>query len=422
VTVLSRDGGQTWKRVYAHLSRCSGGNSANGADFERASDPWLTFAPDGTLFQSGLSFNASNANQAVLVARSGDGGETWSEPTTLIFDTDPLVGDDKGSITADPHKPGFAYAIWSRYIFADVTQQVLLSSPTWLSRTTDNGATWEPARVIYTPPAGFYALGHEIVSLRNGTLVDTFVQYDNTSAAYYTIASSDQGVNWSAPRRVDDSHDIGVIDVKTGELVRNGVANIAADPATGTLYFVWMDARFSSGVRDGIAFSSSADGGMSWSPAVQINQAANVQAFAPAVAVASGGRIAVTYYDFRNDNADPKVLLTSYWRLTSQDGGRSWQEIRLSAPFDLRSAPKTSLGYVVTDYEGLAASANSFFAFFVTANDNNRANPTDVFVTSTESGIGVRARNNPGVEINFQPRTIKEQMQFRRERPVRLQP
>ena len=422
MTAVTRDSGASWKLGFAHLSRCSGGNPSNGADYERVSDPWVTFSPDGTVFQSGLSFNASNANQGTLVVRSTDGGDTWTDPTTLMFDTDPTVSQDKDSITADPTRAGFAYAIWSRYIFTDASQRVLLSSPAWFSRTTDGGATWAPPRLIYDPPPGFYALGHEIVGLPDGTLVDMFFQYDNTSSAFYTIRSSDQGLTWSQPTLIDTYQDIGITDVKTGELVRGGVANIAVNPTTGTLYFVWMDARFSGGLRDGIAFSTSTDGGMSWSPAVQVNQAPNVQAFAPVIAVTTSGRIAITYYDFRKDTSDPNVLLTNYWRITSGDGGTTWQEIPLSSSFDLRTAPKTGLGYMVTDYEGLVASGGSFVSFFVTANSGNTANPTDVFATSAEKGIGGNTSTNGHIEVNFHPLTVKEQMQLRRERRPPIEP
>jgi Neuraminidase (sialidase) len=421
MTAVSRDGGTNWKLGFAHLARCSGGNAGNGADYERVTDPWVTISPDGTVFQSGLSENVFNG--AMLVARSTDGGDRWSELTSLIVDTDPTVADDKDSITADPQKPGYVYAIWSRYVFTDFRQQVLVSSPAWFSRTTDSGSSWEPARDIYDPPAGFYALGHEIVVLPDGSLVDMFFQYDDTSSAFYTIRSTDQGLTWSQPALIDHYMDIGVIDVKTGELVRGGVPNIAVNPTTGSLYFVWMDARFSGGLRDGIAFSTSTDGGVSWSPALQVNQAPNVQAFAPSIAVTANGRIAVTYYDFRDDNADPSVLLTNYWRITSADGGHTWQEIPLSASFDLRNAPKTGLGYMVTDYEGLVASAESFVSFFVAANSGNTANPTDVFATSTEKGIGVNTSTNAHVEVNFHPLTVEEQMRLRRaERRPRVEP
>jgi BNR repeat-like domain len=410
VTATTRDGGKTWARSMDTYDRCEGGNAGNNGNYERTSDPWVTISPDGTVFQSGLSFDVvSDANQSVQVSRSTDGGNTWSEPTTLIFDTEPNVGLDKDSSTADPNHPGYAYVIWSRYLFTDPSQSILLDSPAMFSRTTDGGNTWEAARIIYDPPSGFYALEHQIVALPNGTLVDMFLQNDASSAAYYTIRSSDQGLTWSSPTLIDVSQDIGVADVKTGEPVREGVANMAVNPTTGQLYFVWMDARFSGGLRNGIAFSTSTDAGLTWTPAVQINQAPNVQAFAPGIAVTSGGRIAVTYYDFRNDNSDPNVLLTNYWRITSTDGGHTWKEIPLSASFDLRTAPMTLLGYMVTDYEGIAAVGESFMELFVAVNSGNTSNPTDVFATSTETGIGGNARANEHDEINLHPRSLMEQ-------------
>jgi hypothetical protein len=78
---------------------------------------------------------------------------------------------------------------------------------------------------------------------------------------------------------------------------------------------------------------------------------------------------------------------------------------------------------MVTDYEGLAAAAESFLAFFVAANSGNTANPTDVFATSTEKGIGVNASTNAHVEVNFHPLTVMEQMRLRRtERRPWLEP
>ena len=311
---------------------------------------------------------------------------------------------------ADPLHNGDAYVVWSRYTFTDVTQSVLLSSPILLSRTTDGGTTWQtPASVIYNPPSGFYATVSEMVVVPNGTLVALFIQYDPASSAYYTISSTDQGATWSAPVLIDNDDDIGVTDVKTGEPVREGVSNLAVNPSTGGLYFVSMDARFSGGARNGIIFYASSDGGQTWSSPVEINQVPNVQAFAPSIAVSASGRIAVAYYDFRNDNSDPNVLLTNYWRITSSDSGKTWSEISLSSPFDLRTAPLTSLGYMVTDYEGLVAVGNSFTELFVAANSGNTANPTDVFATSTETSLGNAVAADGHVEINFLPRTTMEQ-------------
>ena len=370
----------------------------------------MSISPDGTIYQSGLSFDVfADANQATQVSRSTDGGKTWSNPTPLIFDTDPTVVDDKDTMIADPVHNGSAYVAWSRYTYTDATQSVLLSSPILLSRTADGGATWGAPAVIYNPPGGFYATVIEIVVLPNGTLVGMFIQYDASSSAYYTISSTDQGVTWSAPVLVDTDDDIGVTDTKTGEPVREGASNMAVNPVTGELYFASMDARFSGGLRNGIIFYTSTDGGQTWSVPVEINQAPNVQAFAPSIAISASGKIAVAYYDFRSDNSDPNVLLTTYWRITSTDGGKTWSEISLSSPFDLRTAPLTGLGYMVTDYEGIVAVGSSFTEFFVLANSGDTANPTDVFATSTESSIGSMAIPNDRVEINLFPRSVMQQ-------------
>ena len=105
LTGYSFDGGRTWARTAATFSRCAGGNAANGGDYERASDPWVTFAPDGTAYQISLSFSGQDSqpgsSSAILVSRSTDGGRTWSVPVTLIRDGSAAF-NDKESITADP--------------------------------------------------------------------------------------------------------------------------------------------------------------------------------------------------------------------------------------------------------------------------------------------------------------------------------
>ena len=55
-TAAAVDGGRTWVIRMAAFSRCTGGNVSNGADYPRASDPWVSFGPDGTVYQSSLVF------------------------------------------------------------------------------------------------------------------------------------------------------------------------------------------------------------------------------------------------------------------------------------------------------------------------------------------------------------------------------
>src|SRR5438874_2965848 len=47
---VSHDGGATWSSTHPHFTTCAGGTAANHGDYQRASDPWVTFSPDGTAY------------------------------------------------------------------------------------------------------------------------------------------------------------------------------------------------------------------------------------------------------------------------------------------------------------------------------------------------------------------------------------
>src|SRR6184192_816949 len=52
---VTHDGGLTWAATYPPFSACAGGTEANGGDYQRASDPWVTFSPDGVAYFISLS-------------------------------------------------------------------------------------------------------------------------------------------------------------------------------------------------------------------------------------------------------------------------------------------------------------------------------------------------------------------------------
>jgi hypothetical protein len=150
-----------------------------------------------------------------------------------------------------------------------------------------------------------------------------------------------------------------------------------------------MDSSFSNSQYDSIAFSMSSDGGATWSAPIQVNQTptsippGDQQAFLPSIAVAADGNVAVTYYDFRSNDANPG-LLTDYWLVEGTPGTdltnpANWRnEARLTnASFDLeKAAIWTGAGFWIGDYEGLAAAGKSFDAFFAATNGND---PGDIY-------------------------------------------
>jgi hypothetical protein len=91
VAGVSDDGGATWAKTWPKLSECAGGTAANGGNYERSSDPWLSWSKSpsnglGTLHAISISFDRTTAHNAVLTSRSLDGGFTWSNPITLRED------------------------------------------------------------------------------------------------------------------------------------------------------------------------------------------------------------------------------------------------------------------------------------------------------------------------------------------------
>src|SRR5439155_9084758 len=89
------DHGVWVQRALPGTSACVGGTHL------RATDPWVTFAPNGDAYYFTLATSAGN-DSAVLVNKSIDGGLHWSAPVTLIDEDSTFNFNDKHSITADP--------------------------------------------------------------------------------------------------------------------------------------------------------------------------------------------------------------------------------------------------------------------------------------------------------------------------------
>jgi hypothetical protein len=415
VAGVSTDGGKTWASVpIPGITACSG-----NPDFLRASDPWLSFAPNGDLYHVSLSItvnaDGSTAPSALLVSKSLDGGFTWGAPITVVRDNDPNVLNDKESITADPGDSSHVYLVWDRLEspkaqapFVAFEHALGFRGPAWFSRTTNGGVTWESPRIIFDPGEINQTIGNQIVVLPDGTLIDVFNLIFNFKNAHKArgfnvalIRSTDSGVTWSAPIIAAKLQFIAVTDPDTGDAVRTGdiIPEVAVDrqpgsPGFGNLYVVWQDRRFGSVPHASVAFSASTDGGLTWSAPIKINQTptnipvGNQQAFTPAIRVASDGTIGVTYYDFRNNTSDPTTLPTDYFIVhchrsatVSCTNPADWaSETKLTpTSFDMRDAP-VARGFFLGDYEGLAANGTDFRPFFVQSGPAQGT--SDVFTTT----------------------------------------
>jgi hypothetical protein len=430
VAGVSHDGGASWAKSWPAFSNCAGGTAANHGGYERSSDPWVSFAPDGTLHAISISFDRSTAHNAVLTSRSTDGGDTWSPPTVLREDNSnsgPLANlfNDKESITADPVTAGNVYAVWDRIESPNnnpltpaeaYAHALAWHGPTWFARSTDNGAHWETARKIFDPhPSRTQTIGNQIVVLPDGTLIDGF-NYITGSNGHginrgdnaAVIRSTDQGTTWSDLTIIANMGDRGVRDPEPvncpGDntpgtpclLVRTGdiIPEFAAAP-NGDVYAVWQSHQSftvdGNPVDDTILLSRSTDGGQSWSTPIKVNHTPsgfNEQAFTASVHVAASGDVGVSYYDFRNDVSGDSALSTDHFIAhchAACDQEASWpasQENRLTpTSFDMRSAPY-AIGYFVGDYEGLDNFGSTFTPFFVQAIGTHATPDTDAYYST----------------------------------------
>src|SRR5205823_7559092 len=82
---------------WAPFTRCSGGTAAHG-DYDRASDVWLSYGPDGRLYEAALPFDWFTGRNAVTASSSTDDARTWSTPAVVVS------SDQKSSRTASTRR------------------------------------------------------------------------------------------------------------------------------------------------------------------------------------------------------------------------------------------------------------------------------------------------------------------------------
>ncbi|TMD16468.1 MAG: exo-alpha-sialidase [Chloroflexi bacterium] len=422
---FSTNSGNSWGETTISLNACGPAPvDPSLAGYFRASDPWVSIGPDGTAYFSALSFNIQvpNGANAVVAARSVDGGATWDHIQRIpggFFDTNDM-STDKNATTADPVKAGVAYTVWDTLILPtdnpdDNPHAQAYTGPAYFSKTTDGGQTWSDAKVIIDTKNRQQTIGNIIVVAPNGTLYDfcdlivspnTPFQGTRSNQQLAFVKSTDGGDTWTQPKVIAPLNNLGVHDPFTGEPLRVGdvIEEVAVDPSSGRLYAAWESStkyqkqlKQSRGAWDDeILVATSGDGGDTWvGPTVVERLPSGLPTFTPSVAV-NGGRVAVTYYDTRNLAAgQTDHLPTDYWVKYSTDGGATWGgEQHIAGPFDSRTAP-IARGFFLGDYEGLQPSGTGFMAAFVKTNCDAPYPASNPLCAAASSNIAPTSNTNP---------------------------
>lgn len=468
-TFYSEDGGSSWTLAETPITRCSGGLQEGPESFDRASDPWLAVTPGRTSKTSdgggGAIFHQMNLmidtlppftgelRSAYSMLRSSDGGKTWSDPIIVNNLTELDEGapfNDKNTMTADPFKKQFVYGTWQllKDVLPDDDSAIPLEvfySDSLFVRSRDKGRSWEPARTIYeirndtallaasgidieaTPLIGAQNLGHQIVVLPDGRLVNVSQATFNTGESETSfierviIRSFDNGETWEETATVIPSDTVGgfvQVDTELATASSDTVSNstrsagsipdIAVNRTNGHIYVAWQNVDPDLSFI-GVFMTMSRDGGDTWSEEILVGggdvKADGNPSFAqlPAVHVADDGTVGVLFFDDRNDIACPDLNLTNEEDpecfTVLDDGGvksgplsNDWffktydmdlnliEERRVTVEsFDLRQSP-VARGYFPGDYVNCSSTDNDFVCAFSRTNNLGspvRANPPD---------------------------------------------
>jgi hypothetical protein len=341
------DGGSSgigWARYDANAASWSSGflpsltvNSTPPGPWSRATDPSVAYdAAHGTWLIETLAQSGSRG-AAVVVARSTNGGSTWSAPVTVStkgtdLDKTWIVCDNNG---ASPHR-GNCYATWDDNGSSDRLYNAVSS---------DGGLTWGAATTLANNGTG---LGGQPLVQSNGTVIVPFLAA--AAGAIRAYRSTDGGVTWTAPVLVSK------IQKKR---VRGGLRSLPLPSAAisgDRVYAAWHDCRFRPGCSSNdIVFSTSTDG-VTWTAPSRIPEdptSSGADHFIPGLAAdPASSQLALTYYFYPTANCTAATCQLNVGQIRSSDGGATWgTATQLNAtPMSVKWLASTTQGPMVGDY------------------------------------------------------------------------
>jgi hypothetical protein len=313
----SDDGGRTWvSGVLPRLTRATGG------PYLRASDPSVTFGPDGTAYASSIVLRGPRG-EGIAVNRSDDGGRTWGPPVLLQRDP-PRSGDDFPRIAADTGlRSIYAGRVYVTFVRHD---HVVLR---W---SDDRATTWS---VMAAVSAGRGFVPNLLVGPDGAITVLYINAPPDQRPRVFSRTSHDGGASFDSPVELGAMRPHVSKDWRAG-----GVEESAVDPVTGTLYAAWEDSSSRENGLNEVVLVRSVDGGATWSPPTPIaggSAAIDEDRLMPVVA-AVGNRVHVAYFARAVTAGKPSSFVTLR-SVSSSNGGMTFAgERSIGQPADLRLA------------------------------------------------------------------------------------
>jgi hypothetical protein len=323
-------------------------------------DPGVTCADANTFYYSEI-FDTVDARgnfiAAIGINKSTDGGQTWADPVVAIGKDGFTHLLDKPWSTIDPTRG----RIYVSYTDFDSSQTNGCGS-NFPGRTAiefvksdDGGTTWSHPRVAVQACGNAAVQGSQMAVDSHGTLYISWVNLgSNFPFGPRQIQISSFKVKGQPPvvtveANVQPGGDSYYLQGEFRDFLdMNMTIDRSGTASDGTIYIVWADGRDKIvpdvlGIQgayayDDILLRSSTDGGQTWgfSPLkvntdIQARTGSGHDHYQAAAAVDKTGKVAVCWYDRRED---PEDFAISRYCGESTNGGFNWTSVNLgTSPF-----------------------------------------------------------------------------------------
>ena len=312
----SSDGGQTFT---------DGGALPNAPAFINLGDPWLGSDRAGNVYYANLMIDGQTGELDVGVAKSTNGGKTFSAPTVISPRNNLFYFGDKESLAVGPDPKNKSrdniYVAWDDDSL-DENYNEALGLP--VAHSTDGGNTWQVtyadqipldyntcsfAQYIGATPA-VAPNGVLYVAAEKFSVTDPDCTFDQPFvASEWIFKSTDGGQTFGPGKQISTVTETGDLSLGPGMVMRNlelpTIALGQGGGANAPIYVAWNDAA--SG-HSNIRLATSTDGSKTWKLAWATN-GPNDQ-MQPALSSDSSG-LHLLYYQRNPDNTLDVVAASS---------------------------------------------------------------------------------------------------------------